>query len=378
MKRQQGAQQPQTNSLPNDLAQKLRDARKAGNPLELAEALAAHASKLVQEGKFGFARAELDEAIEIHHNLGHLFDETRLTQFSATLSRMEGNLAESKRRAVQAINMAEKLDDRQGAGPIIVAASTELGESALAEGNGASAAYAFGQALEKGQENGLLPTVQSSLLRKRANAYALAGKFEDAASDLETAYGILIQEGETAHAMRTRIELISALMQSSANGSDQKSLNLIAETRFWAQSANDQATMAELDILMATRALNQKDAQAALAFVKSARKEALDGRAPLPYISAISIIAQLEESLGNQVNAYGTLATGWATLGDLLGTQVARATFEPLLNQMRERWGNAHFWEVKAAYEDLRRSAIADEMVRKAENDAASTGGAIK
>jgi len=365
MKRKKDSQPPYMEVPQSNPSDRLKSARLGNDPAILAEALAAHASKLVQEGKIGFARAEIDEAIQIHQNLSRVYDEARLTQLSATLCRMEGNFQEAKTRAVRAANLADAINNPALATPIIVGAATELGETALSQGDGLSAAYAFGQAYEIGKNGGLLPTYQSSILRKRAAAYAQAGKPDDAVADLEIAYRILKEEGDKVNAIRTLIEQISALMQSTQANSESKIDTLMTEARIAAGETEDHASLADLDILVATQALQKRDSDTALIAAKSARQEALAGRAPLAYISSIAVIAQLEENAGNRVAAYGALATGWATLGDLLGPQVARATFEPLLQQMRDRWGNTHFWEVKESYENMRRAALEIEKSHK-------------
>jgi hypothetical protein len=69
------------------------------------------------------------------------------------------------------------------------------------------------------------------------------------------------------------------------------------------------------------------------------------------------VIAELAEAAGNRQEAYAALATGWATLGDLLGSDAARLSFEPKLRDARARWGPMAFDEIKKAYEALRRSA---------------------
>ena len=356
---------------------RLKEARRSGKPAAIADALAAHASKLVQEGKIGFARNEIDEAIDINQQLGKIYDQARLTQFSATLCRLEGNLPEAKRRAILSANLAEQIHNSLAANPIIVGSATELGEIALTEGDGDSAAYAFGQAYELGIKSGLLETLQSSLLRKKAAALALAGKQSNAAIELESAYNLLIKNGDTVNAIRTRIEQISALIQSTSIPTEFNLEKLITETRQNAESSGDHATLADINILLATQALQQNNPLSALAAAKLARNEALAGRAPIQYISSSAVISQLEESNGNRIAAYGTLAAGWATLGDLLGPQVARATYEPLLQQMRERWGNAAFWEVKASYDDMRRSMLASEAeTSDKRNDPKPSGGA--
>ncbi len=336
-------------------AARLARARAQGDPAALSEALANHAAKLVQEGKIGFARTELDEAIQINQSLGKPLDEARLTQLSATLCRIEGNLVEAKNRALRAVNLADSLGNPAVGNPISVAATVELGEISMIEGHGSSAAYAYSQAISLGEAIGMLEPFKASLLRKKAGALALAGKFSEAAAELTSAIQLLQKNNDPQNTLRARIEQATAYYQA---GDAQKGAAQAQAARQSAQAVGDHAALADLDILEATQAITRKDTTAALAAASSARKEALAGRAPVPYISAVAAIARLQESTGDNVTAYATLSTGWATLGDLLGSQAARITFEPLLTQMRQRLGDEQFRRIKTTYEESRRAAL--------------------
>jgi hypothetical protein len=113
-------------------------------------------------------------------------------------------------------------------------------------------------------------------------------------------------------------------------------------------------------LLAAAHALDRRDAAAAMSAAQSARAEALAANAPASYIGASHAIAQLAESAGDRLAAYAALATGWVTLGDLLGPDLARMSFEPKLKELRERWGVAAFDAVKKSYEAQRRGAGSD------------------
>jgi tetratricopeptide (TPR) repeat protein len=67
-------------------------------------------------------------------------------------------------------------------------------------------------------------------------------------------------------------------------------------------------------------------------------------------------LARLAEHAGDDLGAYGTLATGWATVSDLLGPELARAAFEPVLREMRLRWGGERFDAARGAHEAARRA----------------------
>ncbi|GAA0918503.1 hypothetical protein GCM10009557_89910 [Virgisporangium ochraceum] len=114
---------------------------------------------------------------------------------------------------------------------------------------------------------------------------------------------------------------------------------------------------ADLAFLAATRALDERDLPRALAEIRSARRHALDGRAVLPYIAAAVAESAVAELIGDDVAAYGSLATGYATVGDVVGKELSASTFEGPLVRLRERWGHDRFARAKRAYEDRRRRA---------------------
>jgi hypothetical protein len=62
----------------------------------------------------------------------------------------------------------------------------------------------------------------------------------------------------------------------------------------------------------------------------------------------------MAEQAGDRREAYASLTKGWATLSDLLGRDAARASFEPALLDLKNRWGDEAFAAVKAEYEASR------------------------
>jgi hypothetical protein len=123
-----------------------------------------------------------------------------------------------------------------------------------------------------------------------------------------------------------------------------------------AVAAADFAVVADLHLLEGVTAVDRRDADAAMAAALSARDAALKGVSPAAYISAAATISALADKRNDRVGAYEALAVGWATLRDLLGDIVAQKAFEPLLLQLRARWGESAFDEVKAQYESRRRA----------------------
>ncbi|HYN97977.1 MAG TPA: hypothetical protein VES42_29390, partial [Pilimelia sp.] len=115
------------------------------------------------------------------------------------------------------------------------------------------------------------------------------------------------------------------------------------------------ALHADLEFLAAARALDGGDGAGALRHMRAARRHALDGTAPLAYVAASVAESALAEVLGDDRAAYGSLATAYATLGDLVGRPLSAATFEGPLRELRDRWGADRFAAAKAAYEATRR-----------------------
>jgi tetratricopeptide (TPR) repeat protein len=322
-------------------------ARRAGDPDALAVALAAYAAVLIDRGVIDEARRALDEAVAIHRQRGHRYDEARCLHSAATLYRLAGQFDDAEQRAQRAVALA-------GAdNPVAVAAATELGEIALAQGRGTAAAAEYSRALAWGQAAGLLPPYHAALLRRRGNALAMARQFQAAAADLAVAYDLLVQAGEAADARHTLVEQATALHEGGDATGAQR---ILATTRDLAEAAGDHAVLADIDLLTVALALSRQDAAAAMQAARQAREHALRAVALLPYIAAVAAIADLAQAAGDKQAAYEALVTGWTTLGDLLGREVARATFAPKLQELRTHWGDVAFAEVKAVYEQRRRA----------------------
>ena len=89
--------------------------------------------------------------------------------------------------------------------------------------------------------------------------------------------------------------------------------------------------------------------------------QSLAAVAPVSYLAAAALLAQLHDAAGERVVAYGVLATAWATLGDLLGADVAASWVRPLLLALSLQWGDAAFAEAKARHDAQRRARRAGE-----------------
>jgi hypothetical protein len=331
---------------PEELESRLAEARRNNNVDALAKALTEHADVLVRAGQLDRARAELDEAAAIHRAKGRVYDEARCTHLAATLARLTGDLDGAQQRAEHALKLAEP------GTPIAVSALTELAEIASARRDGATAAELYGKALEQGRTAGLIPSAQSALLRKRAGALSTVSRFTEAAADLASARQLLLEAHDDATALRTAIELATALQYA---GDGLRSEQVQREAMEQARATSDHHALADLFLLEAARKVAARDVDGALAAARSARAESLEAVAPVSYISAALAISELANSRADHLGAYETLASGWATLSDVMGREAAKEVFEPKLRALREQWGADEFARVKQAYE-LQRS----------------------
>lgn len=321
-------------------ADELLQARAQPDAVRLADALLRHANSLAAHGRLADAGTLLDEALQLQRRRDARDDVLRCLLLSADLLRLQGRRAEAVERAREGLAMttAGSVDHAQ--------AQAVIGEIVLAEGDAAGAERAFDVALA-------IATPAPAWWRSRARARAALGRFAEAASDLEQAQARCHALGDGPSARRTAIEAATAWHQAKrADRADA----LVKATLAEARAAADEPALGALELLEATAALQRKDADAARAHAQAARTHALASRAPDTYIGAAVTLAKLAEHAGDDTRAYGELATGWATIGDLLGAELARATFEPLLRELRLRWGAERFDAARAAYEAARRA----------------------
>jgi len=329
-------------------ASRLAKARARGDADDIAEALAIHANALIQKGEFGAAQFELDEAASIHRARGRVYDDARCTQMSGTLCRFTGRLDEAKQRIERALQLCESQ------GSVAVSGFAELGEIASAEKRFTDAAKAYGAALAAGGPKTPADRGRVGLLRKRAAALAAAEQYDGAIGDLDAAFDLSVQLGDGSTATRALIEKATALRQGGRVADSEPIVN---RAMVLAVEANDHAALADLQLLAVAAAIDRRDIAAALVSAREARAQALAANAPASYLGAVMAIAELTESSGDRLAAYEALAVGWATVSDLLGPDLARASFEPKLREARERWGGPAFAEIKSTYEANRRAA---------------------
>jgi hypothetical protein len=184
-------------------------------------------------------------------------------------------------------------------------------------------------------------------------ALSNAAKYREAATSLASAHELLVRAGDPAGALRALIEQAGALQYLREFD---EAARVRERARAAAEPAGDQHALADLHLLDAADAVEHGDVEGAMKAAVAAREAALAAVAPMSYVSAALAIAQLAEGRGDRGGAYAALASGWVTLGDLLGRDVARATFAPKLEELRSRWGAEEFARVKAAHDAQRRA----------------------
>ena len=321
-------------------ADQLTQARAQSDPARLADALLRHANALAVAGQLAPASLALDEALQLQRQRGARDDVLRCLLLSAELLRLQGRRAEAGERAREGLAMtaAGTVDHAQ--------AQAVVGEIALSDGDAAGAEQAFDVALAIARD-------APAWWRSRARARAASGRFEEAATDLETAHDRWLVLHDDAAARRAAIEAATAWRRADRI---ERASQVVAATIAEARAASDESALGALELLNATAALERRDAEAARAHAQAARTHALAARAPDTYIGAAVTLAKLAEHAGDDMGAYGTLATGWATVSDLLGRELARSTFEPVLRELRLRWGAERFDAARSAYESARRA----------------------
>ena len=317
-------------------------ARSGADPSGLAHTLMRHANTLVRAGRLADAYAAVDEAGALQQVCGAVLEQSRCLRLGATLLRLQGRLGEARTRADEALALTA--GDASGQG----ATYAELGDIALAQAEPRAAVDAFDAAIATSAH--ALPDWR----RGRARALALAGDFAGAAQELERAAGQLRATGAEATALRMEVEAATAWQQTRRFD---RARAIVDAALVRARASGDTEVLAALALLAATDALVRGDPAAARGHATAARDHALTSRAPTAYIGAAVALSRIDEYAGDLTAAYGALASGWATLGDLLGADLARQAFEPLLRGLRQRIGPAEFDAARAEYETARRHA---------------------
>jgi tetratricopeptide (TPR) repeat protein len=313
--------------------------RGAGDLAGLTDALGVRGARALDAGAWAQAIELLEESASVAEAVQRPGHAAQALVGVVTALRGSGRLDEAAATARRAIALAP-------GGPSRVAALTALGECLRTTGDHAGSLEAYSEALELGREAGLLPVNQAGLLRRRGEALRALGRTDESVAALSAAIEAYGGAGAGEPLRDTLVERAAALIAAP----EAPWQEAIGSARTAAERAGDQALLADLAVLEATRAAAARDLPAAIEWAERARQLALDGDAPLTYTAAAIALAGLKERAGDRVGAYGALAVGWVTLADKLGGETAAAWFRPALTDARARWGEEAFQSVKETY----------------------------
>ncbi len=314
----------------------------------LADRLVFYASELTQAGQFTAAAQALDEATQLHHRLQKTSEAARCSHSAATLYRLSQDLPTARQRATASAQMAPANT------PIAVSAAAELGEIAFAQQQFNSAANHYEQALIHGKQAELNPDMQAELYRKQARAWLRCDRLDQAFTSLTQALD-LTQPDYPNLAIRIQIEQ-ATLFQQTNRFDEAAPIIQAALTQAQAQAQPDYLALADIALMQTSEQVVRKQWAQARSFAISARELALQGNAAVQYVSAAIALAEIAHQQSDYLSAYEALVTGWVTLADLMGDEVAQVSFKPKLLEMRDRWGLQTFAQTKAEYETNRRS----------------------
>ncbi len=307
----------------------------------------AHLAKM----DFEFGLADLDAAGALHRAAGRSNDHAKCLHLAATASRLSGDLKGAYERASLSKTLAATDS------PMAVSALAELGETWAARGDPRTAAAYCEKAAETGARAGLLPAAQAQLLRRAGSNWVQAGVASRAAMiSLPKAAELLTGAGDIAGAVRARIEQASAWASIADPGNQNAALHrsqadsAMEQARTQAEGIADLGALADLAMLRSTLALYDNNVDQALAAATQAQDLALQAVQPISYTTSTLAISKLSEEKGDRLQAYRALAVGWATLGDLMGEELGKATFGPKLQELVDKWGEEEFVRVRDAY----------------------------
>lgn len=328
----------------------------AGDPQEArirddkAEALMQTAHSLIPQGKWPEAAEALEEAAWLHAEAGRSYDQSRCLQLAATLRRSSGEVEKARSLVERAADSAQ--EDR----PLAISIAAERAETAFAEGQYEAAVSAWNDALDKAQEAGLKADGRSALRRRRAAGFLALRQISPARSDFDLAYELVAASHGRELAGFVRTEEANLLLQSGYADDAEQVLGTL-ETEL-PGGPKDPHLGAEILLVHARLARAAKRGQAAVEYARRARSAALEAVAPLSYFAASVELAEALEARGELTEAYGTLATAWATLSDVLGQDAAQSWVEPCLMAYRLKWGEERFGKSRKEYEATRRAEL--------------------
>jgi tetratricopeptide (TPR) repeat protein len=315
-----------------------------------AEALMQTAHSLIHQGKWPEAAEALEEAAWLHAEAGRSYDQSRCLQLAATLRRSSGQVEKARSLVDRAADSAQ--EDR----PLATSIAAERAETAFAAGQYEDAVSAWNDALDRAQEAGLKADGRSALLRRRAATFLALGQIGLAKSDFDEARALVAASHGHESAGFVRTEEANLLLQYGYAADAEHVLNLLEAAL--QEGPRDPHLSAEILLAHARLALAAKQVETAAEYARQARSAALEAVAPLSYFAASVELAEALEAQDKLAEAYGALATAWATLSDVLGRDAAQSWVEPCLMAYQLKWGDAIFAQTRKKYETTRRTEL--------------------
>lgn len=300
--------------------------------------LVRRATALAARGRLADAGRLYDQAATLHRRARRGFDEATCLTLVAQCRRLTGDLPGATRA----------LDRAAALGTARTAIDAERAECAISAGDLETASNALTDALASAA-----PAAAPELLRRRATTFAGLGKAAHARRDFADAADSFAAAGEDAKVRRVLVEWATAM---HTLGDTEELAAALARAR--AAVSGDPALSGELDLLEAAEAVRGEHWERAEELTLSARERALASRSPTLYCGASISLAELAGLRGDRLAAYRALATGWATLGDLLGSEAAATVFRPKLEALQRTWGTEAFATVRREHEHLRRTEL--------------------
>ena len=308
----------------------------------------ADAQRALQRGDWRRAAGELERAAELARIEGDPTRAAHCLQMAAALHRARGEGG----KAVAAARHAGRLAGDDARAPL--ATRAELGEALLAEGAFERAAAAYREALALGAELGLPAWARATVLRRLAEADAGRAALAEAWQGYDAAAQEMIRASDALATAWIHVEHANRAREAGAI----EHARAVSRRPGLLLASGEDAHLASERLLLLARleaALGQFAEAAESA--RQARTLALEAVAPLSYYGAAAALAESLDAMGLRTDAYTALATAWATLGDLLGRDVAESWVAPMLEAYRMKWGVTAFAAAKAAHDARRRAA---------------------
>ena len=266
---------------------------------------------LISQGSWKDAASALEKGASLHARAGRSYDEARCLQLAATLQRSAGEAGKS-RELIDEASRVPQSDEM-----LKVSIVTEHAETALAEGRYQDAVADWTAALGTAKSAGLNEEGLSAMLRRRAAASVALGHIDDVIKDYEEAWQLSASSKGAEIAHFIRLEEATVLCEHGAIDKAERILTSM-ESEFTNHPAGPHV-MADLFSLRARMACAAGQPGIAADLARRSRDAALKAVAPVSYFAASVELGEALATTGDMSGAYGTLATAWVTLSDLLG-----------------------------------------------------------